>query len=185
MINYFKMIIKFNNQSFINCQTEHGTTLIELVLYMGIFSTLLMVLVELFGSIVSVNLESQANAAVSQDGRYLLNEMSYTIRQTKSISQPAGYGSANAGSTLQFTTTNGKTYTYSLSGQNLMINDGTSAEQLNSVGTTVSNLSFTRLKTSGTSGEDTVTVSFTLTSTTREQKGYQQKSFQTTVGRRW
>jgi Tfp pilus assembly protein PilE len=168
---------------------QSGVTLIELLLYMGIFSLLLMVFVQLFGGIVNVNLESQASSAVSQDSRYILNQMTYTLRQAKTIAQPAGFGTANAGSQLQFTTSGGTTYTYSLSAdpvgqQKLMLSDGVNVEQLNSAGTTISNLLFTRLQTTGTSGESTVTISFTLTSTTRAQKGYQQETFQTTVGKR-
>lgn len=168
---------------------RRGFTLIELILYMGIFSTLLMVLVQLFGSIVNVNLESQANAAVSQDGRYILNEMTYTVRQAASFTTPSGYGIANATTQLQFTTTGGTTYTYALStdpvGQKkLLISDGVSTEQVNSYGTTVSNLSFTRLKTTGTSGKSTISVTFTLTSTTQETKGSQQETFMTTIGGR-
>lgn len=176
-----KLFNKKNSQS--------GVTLIELLLYMGIFSMLLMVLVQLFGAIVNVNMEAQSTSAVSQDGRYILNEMTYTLRQAKTFALPAGLGSANAGTQLQFTTTGGTTYTYTLSSdpvgqQKLMISDGVSSEQLNSEGTTVSNLSFTRLATSGTSGKSTVTISFTLTSTTRAQKGYQQETFETTVEKR-
>lgn len=166
--------------------SQCGVTLIELLLYMGIFSMLLMVLVELFGMIVNVNLESQATSAVSQDGRYILNQMTYTIRQAKTFTLPSGLGTTNAGSQLQFTTTGGTTYTYTLSSdpvgqQKLMVSDGVSSEELNSARTTVSSLLFTRLSTTGTSGKSTVTISFTLTSTTREQKGYQQESFQTTI----
>ena len=180
MIKWFKKFLKTHGSSLIT-QSQKGVTLIELLLYMGIFSTLLTVLVQLFGTIINVNLESQANAAVSQDGRYILNELTYTIRQANTISAPSGYGTANAGGTLTFTTS-GKTYSYTVSNNNLVVNDGTSTEQINSYGTTVSNVSFTRLKTSGTTGENTITLSFTLTSTTKEQKGYQTKSFQTTVG---
>lgn len=171
------------------CSLQRGITLIELLLYMGIFSLLLMVFVQLFGTIVNVSLESQSTSAVSQDGRYILNQMTYTLHQASTFAQPSGFGAANAGSTLQFTTTDGTIYTYSLSSdplgqKKLLLSDGASTEQINSAGTTVSNLSFTRLKTSGTSGESSVTISFTLTSTTRQQKGYEQKTFTTTVGKR-
>ena len=164
---------------------QQGVTLIELLLYMGIFSILLMVLVQLFGGIVNINLESQANAAVSQDGRYILNEMTYTLRQAQSYSVPIAGAS---GSQLVFST-GSKSYTYSLSNdpvgqQNLLIYDGSSTERLNSYGTTVSGLTFTRLATTGTSGKNTITVSFTLTSTTHDQKGVQTQQFVTTVGGR-
>ena len=182
------MIKRFLITSLALKKPSKGFTLIELLLYLGIFSALLMVLVQLFGSIVTVNLESQANAAVSQDGRFILNEMSYTIRQANTFAAPS-VGTTNSGSQLQFTTTGGKTYTYALSSdpagqQKLLISDGVSSEQLNSTGTTVSNLSFTRLQTTGTSSSTTITISFTLTSTTRETSGFHQENFQTTVGKR-
>lgn len=166
---------------------QKGFTLIELLLYMGILSILLMVLVGLFGGIVNVNLESQATSAVSSDGRYMLERMSHDIRQAASISQPPA---GSAGSTLQFTKSDGKTYTYTLStGQNgqenVVLSDGTNTDQINSYGTSVSNLSFTRLATTGTSGNTAITISFILTSTIHDQKGYQQENFQTTVGTRW
>jgi Tfp pilus assembly protein PilW len=167
---------------------QAGVTLIEMLLYMGIFSILLMVMVQLFGSIVNINLESQANAAVSQDGRYILSQMTYTLRQATTYTLPATLGTN--GVQLQFST-GAKTYTYSLSSdplgqQKLLVNDGTTTEQLNSYGTTVSNLSFVRLKSTTTTGtpKQTITISFTLTSTTREQKGTQQETFTTTVGGR-
>ena len=171
---------------------EYGFSLIELILYMGFFSTLLMVLVQLFGSIVNVNLESQANAAVSQDGRYILNQMTYTLRQASTYTLPAAFGTNNASTQLQFTTLGGKTYTYALSSdpvgqKKVIVTDtgvGGSTEQLNSTGTTVSNLFFTRLKTTGTSGKNTISISFTLTSTARDTKGTRQETFTTTVGGR-
>lgn len=170
-------------------RSQRGFTLIELLLYLGIFSGLLMVMVQLFGSIVNVNLESQANSAVAQDGRYILNEMSYTIRQANTFTAP-NVGTTSAGTQLQFSAKNGKTYTYALSSdpvgqKKLLISDGVSSEQINSSGTVVSNLSFTRLATTGTSGVQTVTISFTLTSTTRETNGYHTESFRTTVGKRY
>lgn len=166
---------------------QKGFTLIELLLYMGILSILLMVLVGLFGSIVNVNLESQATSAVSSDGRYMLGRMTYDLRQATSISQPA-VGSTSA--TLQFSKADGKTYTYTLSAgqngqENVMLSDGTNTDQINSYGTSTSNLSFTRLITTGTSRNTAITISFTLTSTIHDQKGYQQENFQTTIGTRW
>ncbi|MDE2025407.1 MAG: prepilin-type N-terminal cleavage/methylation domain-containing protein [Patescibacteria group bacterium] len=175
-------------------KNQKGITLVELLLYMGIFSTLLMVLVQLFGSIVSVNLESEANSSVSQDGRYILNRLSYDIRQAvaSSITAPAGLGTANAGSTLSFNSSGGQAYTYFLSSdvdhpglKDIDVTTGGNTDRLNSIGTTISNLQFILMKsTATTTPKYIVTVSFTLTSTTREQKGYQTKNFQTTVGTR-
>jgi len=173
-------------------QFRRGFTLIELLLYMGIFSTLLMVFVQLFGTIVTVNLESQATGAVSQDGRYILNQMTYTLRQASTYTTPSLYGSANQTNSLTFTTQDGTTYTYQLvndtvdaTKKDLQITDGSGNYRLNSYGTTVSNLSFTKLHTTtSTKTTTTITVSFTLTSTTKDQKGNQQETFSTTIGGR-
>src|SRR5579859_4809889 len=97
-------------------KNQKGVTLIELIIYMGIFSTLLMVLVQLFGSIVNVSLESQSNSSVSQDSRFILSRMSYDIRlaDPTSFTQPSGaafgYGTANAFAGIKFKTINGTTY---------------------------------------------------------------------------
>lgn len=171
---------------------QRGVTLIELILYMGIFSSLLMVLVQLFGTIVNVNLEAQSTSAVAQDGRFILTRFAYDMRRTQSISSPSSLqlGVQNPViQVLQFTTTDGTQYKYSLSGSNLMLTNlsvvPNTVDQINSAGTTVSGISFTRLATSGTSGTNTITMSFTLTSTvTRAGRGTEQKSFQTTVGTR-
>ena len=165
-------------------RSEKGVTLLELLIYMGIFATLLMVLVELFGNIVNVSLKTQAVSAVSQDGRYILNRFTYDIRQATTIAIPA---SGSSGSTLQFTKGDGKTYTYSLvAGANgeddLDLSDGINTAVVNGYGTTVSSISFTHLATTGTSGLQTITISLTLKGRIKDQQGYEQKTFTTTVG---
>lgn len=177
-------------------KNERGITLIELIIYMGIFSTLLMVLVQLFGAIVNVNLESQANSAVSQDGRFILSRMSYDLRRavatsfTKTDGSAFNYGTSNQVTGIKFVTIDGTTYKYWLSGGNLMLDNlsavPTTSDQLNSYGTTVTNLTFTRFEsTAAISPKNTIIVSFTLTSTTVES-GNRTKvgNFQTTIGTR-
>jgi Tfp pilus assembly protein PilW len=166
-------------------QRQRGITLIELIIYMGIFSTLLMVLVQLFGTIINVSLEAQSTSAVAQDGRYILNRITYDVRRASAITSPVV---GTPGSTL-ILTINGNPYTYTITNNNLTLDDGSGPQHINSEGTTVAahgNL-FTQLKSTNTTGtiSKTVTISFTLTSTaTREGKGNEVKSFQTTVGTR-
>ena len=47
---------------------QKGFSLVELLLYMGLFSILLASLMQLFGAIIAVRLESEATSAVLQDG---------------------------------------------------------------------------------------------------------------------
>lgn len=166
------MIKKINNQK--------GFTIIELLLYMGIFSILMFVLFQLLISIFDVQLESQSTASVSRDGRYILNKLSYDIQKATSITTPAIGGQSQ---TLVFSDSV-KIYTYVISNGNLNLttNPGTT-DQLNSFDTTVSNLNFLRLADS-VSENDSVTVSFTLTSKVLRRGGTSSASLQTTIGTR-
>lgn len=156
-----------------------GFTVVELILYMGILTILLTVLTEVFGSILDTQLESQAVSSVEQDARFILSRLTYDIMNAQSITTPINLGDQTQ--TLQLTKS-GIDYTYSVAGGNFSLTDNFGTDQLNSFDSTISNLSFTRLGAS--SGKPTITIEFTLTSLTRQAKGPETKSFQTTVGLR-
>jgi len=161
--------------------SSKGFTLIELVLYMGILMILIGILSSIFTSIVDVQLESTATSSVNQDGRYLLSKLLYDVRSASSITSPPNPG--DTASTMQITS-NSIIYTYSLdSSNNLQVVNGSTSETiiLNGYDTSVSDLTFTRIG-SGDSN-DTVRVSYTLTSKTKERSGQETKSFQTTLGK--
>lgn len=157
-----------------------GFTLVELLLYMGIFTILLTVTLQMFGSIFDVQLESQATSAVEADGRFILTRFSYDLSAAQSISVPVAPG--NSDPTLSIII-NGQTFTYSLNNGNLLLQNqgaGTS-DQLNSSETSVSDVSFLRLA-GGTGGKDVVQMSFTLTSEVTQRSGKEVTTFQTTAG---
>ncbi len=156
-----------------------GTTMVEMLLYMGIFLLLLGTMMQLFSSILDVRLESDATSSVTQDGRYILARFTYDLQNAQSIATPASAG--GTAPTMQFVTS-GITYTYSLVSGNLQVSDGTNTNILNSYDTSVSNVSFQRL--GNTNGKNTVTISFTLTSATKRVKGFEVKTFQETAGLR-
>lgn len=157
---------------------QKGFTLVEIILYMALLSIFLIVLTDIFVSILDVRRESEATSAVEQDGRYILNRFMYDIPRASSVTTPASLG--GSGSTLAIVI-GGTNYTYSLSGGNLQLNDGT-INNLNSSGTSLSDISFQRIGNSG--GKDTIKIQFTLTSVTTRPKGSEVRTFQTTVGRR-
>ena len=169
-------------------RTQRGFTLIELVIYIGILSILLGVLSSIFTAIVDVQLESEATSSVDQDGRYLLAKLSYDVQQlnpyahsTDAVVIPANPGDTS--DTMQLNI-NSILYTYSLdANDNLQVTDSGAGNsyQLNSYDTSVSNVSFTRVG-SGDSN-DTVQVSYTINSRTKERSGQETKSFQTTLGK--
>ena len=159
-----------------------GFTLVEILLYMGIFSILIVVLFQLLSSIFDVQLESQSTSSVTRDSRFILNRFSYDINQAKTIVSPISLGSQNA--SLQFTK-DSTTYTYSLVNGNLTLANSSlgTTDELNSVNTTVSNLSFLRLSDTNRDN-DTVSISFTLTSKIIKRGGATSANFTTTVGTR-
>jgi type II secretory pathway pseudopilin PulG len=165
-------------------QNQKGFTLIELVLYAGILSILVGVMSALFGSIVEVQMESEATSAVDQDGRYILSKMLYdmkSINENDVIVVPVNPG--DSGSTLQVQIS-AINYTYSIdANSNLVVTNTTTGESnvLNSYNTSVSGLTFQRLGAGG--ANDTVRVSFTIQSRIQQPSGFETRSFQTTLAR--
>ncbi len=172
MIKNFKLKIK-------NC--PRGFTLIEILIFMGIFSILILSMFQLLTSILDVQLESQSTSSVSQDGRYILNRLTYDIKKATIVTSPT-LGSQGQSLLISDGVTN---YTYNLSDGNLVLNNSATGttDQLNSVNTSVSNLNFLTL--SDTNAENkTVTVSFTVNSKTIRREGINTKNFSTTIGTR-
>ena len=153
--------------------------MIETIMYLGILSILIVSMFELFTSILDVQLESESASSVSQDARYILNRFTYDVGRAKNISVPT------LGSQYQILTVSDgpNTYTYYLSGGNLMIlaTPAGTLDQLNSVNSTVSDLSFLRLADIN-SKNDTASINFTLTSKFLRKKGQDFGTFKTTVG---
>jgi type II secretory pathway pseudopilin PulG len=161
--------------------SDKAFTLIELLLFMGIFSILMITMLELLTSIFDVQLESQSTAAVSRDAGFILSRLTYDVNSSTGILTPVT-GSQSATLIL---TKGTDIFTYSLIGSNLTLKDGDlgTTEQLNSIETSVTNLNFLRLSATG-SAESTITVSFTLKSNTVRRGGVQIQNFKETVGTR-
>ncbi len=159
---------------------ERGFSLVEMLLYMGIFSILLVTLMRFFGSILDVKLESEATSSVTQDGRFITSRLSYDIHRASSIVSPA---IGNSAASLQIIV-DGTNYTYSLDGNNNLLITNPTVDQLNSADTTISNLNFTTLGISGGTN-NTVQVSFIIKSKVIKTGGNNQtETFQTTIGTR-
>lgn len=160
---------------------HQGFTLVELLLYMGIFLILLIVFLQLFSSILDVQLESQSTSAVDSDGKYIIARLAYDIENASSIVTPSGNGLTR--SSLEIWS-NSADEDVVLTGGNLQLVNVTTGQtnNLNSADTIVSNVSFTRL--GSTYGKSTITVAFTLTSTTHRTGGAEVRSYTTTLGQR-
>ena len=162
-------------------KNNKGFTLIELLIYMGILSILLTVFTSIFMSSLDVQLESEANSSVEQDGSYILSKLAYDIHRAQSITTPA----LGATSTTDFQiVVNGGNYTYSIdAGNNLVLANDLGTNTLNGYNSSISSLSVTRLGNAGKI-EDNLDISFTITSKTKKNTGYETKNFQTNLALR-
>lgn len=157
---------------------NNGSTLIELLMYMGILTIFIGILSGLFGSAVDVQLGSEATSGVNTDANYILNRLIYDIQRAKSVTTPATNGSSSQTLSLNI---NNSTYTFSKDASgNLMYNDGTGSYQLNSYTSSVSAMTFT--KYGNIAGvESTVKINLTVASRVIEKKGQETQTISTTV----
>lgn len=159
-----------------------GYTLIELLIFMGIISILLVILTNLFTSIVDVKQESESTSSLEQDGNYLLTRFAYDVQRAQATNTPVSLG--ENGPNLDITI-DGVNNLYAVNNGILTVSNNFGNIQLNSVNTSVANLNFLRLGNPGdVIREDTIRVSFTLTSRIVRSSGPESKNFQTTVGLR-
>ena len=173
-------MIKMLNCAKQNKNTIRGFTLIEMLIYMGLLSIFLVVLVDVFIATLNVRIEAAAVAGVEQDGRFIISRLSYDITRASSITTPASLGAS--GSTLTIVIS-GSTYTYSVVSGNLqVVINGSETINLNSSETTISGLTFLRIGNVG--GKDTIQIQFTTTSSNLKKSGSETRTFKTTVGRR-
>ena len=158
---------------------QKGFTIVELIIYTGILVMFLYVMTSIFTSIIDLQLQSETASAVSQDSRYILARLNYDISHATSITQPASLGGLSTTLVLQ---TGSTQYMYNLVGQNLMMTDSFGTEAINSYGTSVSGLTFRRY--GNVNGKNSVSVAFTLTSTSQKTNGPESEDFQATIGLR-
>lgn len=164
------------NYKLLTTNYRKGFTLVELLIYIGIFSILLTVLTQVFVSIVNVGLEQEASSSVEEDSRFILTRLIHDVNNAQSIVSPA----LGAQSTSLQIIKDGENYTYSQNAGNMQLANNSGINFLNSFDTTISNLTFKRIGNVG--GKHTVQVGFTITSKTVQKKGPEVKNIRTTVG---
>lgn len=156
-----------------------GFTLVELIIYMGLLAMLVLIFTEIFTSVVDNQLSSNNTSNVSGDGRYIYSRFVYDVARAQSITDPLAFASPSSTMTLLI---NGENFTYHLTNGNLSIEAPSGTYQLNSQGTTISNLEFT--KVGSASARSTVQLNFTVTGDVDTRGIFDQKDFQTTAGLR-
>lgn len=156
-----------------------GFTLVELLIYMGLISILMVIISQLFGAIFDVKIESEATSAVEQDGRFILSRLIHDIERSTAITTPLDYGSTSSSLIM---TIDGTENTYAVSGGVLQLVNNSGTNNINSSQTAVSNMTFQKI--GDETANETVKIAFTISSIAQRTSGSEVRTFQTTVGRR-
>ena len=161
---------------------QKGVTILELVLYMAILSGLLVILTSIFVAALDVQMESSATSSVEEDGNYILAKLAYDIHRAQSISIPPSNGATSTGSFE--IVIDGINYTYATdANNNLILTNNTGANNLNNYNSGISNFSIQRLGNAG-GAEDTLRISFVITSRDKRISGYEVRNFSTNLSLR-
>lgn len=154
--------------------------MVELLISMGIMGILIVIMTELFGSILTMKLRSQAKSAVAQDSRYVISRLTYDIARSSDITTP-NISSTSDTLTLSIS---GTTYTYSLQDSKLVLAVGGGvAEPQTGIDTKIDDLSFTQNMTMG--GKKSVQITLHISPNKAEPGGITgQRLLTTTVATR-
>ncbi len=142
-------------------QEERGFTLVELLLYVGISSIILLVISLFIGMLLQSRIKNNVIAEVEQQGTQALSTILRTIRNADSITSPTSGTTANS-LTLTIPSLALSPSVISLANNALFITEGLNqSEFLINDSVTVSNLLFENISRAGTSG--IIRVSFVVT----------------------
>lgn len=159
---------------------QKGITIVELIVYIGLLSIFMIVLLDVFVTILNSKLEGESTSALNQDARYIYSKLAYDVANADAMTLPSAVNPT--GGTLTVTT-NGVTHSYSLDGSgNLNLTSGGTSMKLNSNDTSLTSISFTRLEVAG--AKPTVKVSFTVRSLITLQSGESERTIDSTFGLR-
>ena len=148
---------------------KKGTTMVEILIYLGLLSIFLVVLVNLFVTSVNFKLESESTSTLQSDSQFILAKLANDVGAATSLDV--------SGNTLILSTG-----TYSLSNGDLILTEGVQSAKLNSLDTTITNLTFTKLGNSG-GGVPTVQIQFDIESEIEKQGNIKEtRELQTTLG---
>lgn len=160
-----------------NHNRSSGFTLVELLIFMGLFSVILVVLSSLFAAIIQQQLENQVISAVESDSTYVVSRLAYDFEQADTVVVPVENGDETVSLTLDI---NGEEYEYLLNDSTLEVVTPTDTVHLTSPRTVVTDLSFQRL--GNESGVPTIRVRMTLSSLAENSTGAEVTEIDTIFG---
>lgn len=157
-----------------------GATLIELVVYLALFSIVLLISIDLMVMSSETGAESSAKNSLNQDSNFILNRMEYDMQRAESIFAPTAPSQVT---NYLWLTIGGQDYVYfvNLNKVQLYIN-GTWHDLSSSFVTAPSAMRFENVGTATT--KSTIKAKITLRSTDTPKGGPLEKTFETVFGLR-
>ncbi len=153
-------------------------TLIELIIFMGIFSILIFILADIFISSLKTKTASESSAAINQDARFIFAKLSSDINNANSINSPALGSSSSTIDLVLY----GIPETIRLNNNNIELVTAGNTYVLNSINSRITNLAFTRL--GNDPGKNTIRINLTLQSRAIVNNNPEVISLETTIGLR-
>ncbi|MDO8609915.1 MAG: type II secretion system protein [bacterium] len=155
---------------------QFGFTLIELLVVMGLFSILLVVIMDMFLAILHTQSKSISASNIAQDSQFILQKFTNDINNANTITAPA-VGSTN--STLQFILY-GVPQTYQWDNNNLKLINNYGTTLLNGFNDDITNITFTHI--GNLNGKDSVQMKFTIKSKISVNNINETQNYQITSG---
>ena len=157
--------------------------MVELILYIGIASVLLVMISLFLSTILEARIKQQSMMEIESQGTQIMEQITQNIRNAEGINSPSPGGSS---STLSLATNSGSNpILFGINGGNIVITEGTSsAISLSNNRITASNLNISNVSRSDTPG--LLKIEFTLTHNNpsgRNEYTYS-KDFETSSGLR-
>jgi len=174
------MKIKLLQTRMNNRKAKRGFTLVELLIYLGIFSGFVTLLSGLFIAILDAQQDMIQNARLEQDMHYLFSRIQYDVARAQDLILPASNGAVETELHLNI---GGNIVSYYLESDKLKIlEEGSTALSLNSYGVLIDSIEFQRL--ANTNGKASVRVSLDLKTDENDTSLQEQQSMVSTFGLR-
>lgn len=122
------MIIKIKKLLKNHLRQQNGFSLVELLIYMGLSMIILVIISNLFVSIINVRSEAEKTSSIERDGRYIITRLKYDVNRAQDIIEPALIGANSSNLVLSI---NGETVTYQISNNKLSFIDATGTHAVN------------------------------------------------------
>lgn len=153
---------------------SNGFTIVELLIFMALFSVVLVILTSLFAATTQQQLENQAISATESDSTYIISRLQYDFDRAIDIVEPANPGESSDRLTLDI---GGQEYTYSLTSERLTVSFASETYDLMSPRSNVTGIVFSRIGNIG--GKPTIQVQIDVSSIAENATGQETSTINT------